>query len=63
MQSDIKAQIVSFAGHLDDPRTDPEKKAMARSWIDATGAPTREGIRLAVALWDQLGTRSTFRFM
>lgn len=61
MQSEINSQIVSFACHLDDPRLDGERKAMDRNWIDETGSPTLDGIRLAVALWDQSGTRSCFR--
>lgn len=61
MQSEIKSQIMSFARHLDDPKLDAERKAMDRNWIDETGSPTLDGIRLAVALWDQLGTRSCLR--
>ena len=61
MQFEIKSQIISFAGHLDDPGLDPEHKAKDRNWIDASGVPTHDGIQLAVALWDQLGTRSCLR--
>ncbi len=61
MQSEIKSQIISFACHLDDPSLDPERKAMDRNWIDDSGAPTLDGIHLAVALWDQSGTRSCLR--
>lgn len=61
MQSEIKSHIISFVCHLDDPRQAPEHKALERNWIDETGAPTRDGIQLVVALWDQLGTRSCLR--
>lgn len=63
MTSDIKAQIVSFACHLDDPGQDPEQKARDRHWIDDAGSPTRDGVQLAIALWEQFGTRSTFRLV
>lgn len=61
MQSEIRSQILSFACHLDDPKVDPEQKAVERHWIDETGAPTQDGVFLSVALWDQLGTRTTYR--
>lgn len=61
MQSEIKSQIIWFARHLDDPKLDAERKARERKWIDDTGSPTPDGVYLAVALWDQLGTRSCFR--
>lgn len=61
MQPEIKTQILSFVCHLDDPATDPMQKAVARQWLDGAGRPTPDGITLAQALWDQLGTRSCFR--
>ncbi len=61
MLSEIKSEIIAFVCHLDDPRLEPERKAMTRNWIDATGSPTRDGIQLATALRDQLGTRSCLR--
>ena len=58
---EITSQILSFVCHLDDPRADPMKKAVDRRWLDGAGRPTPDGIRLAEALWDQIGTRSCFR--
>ncbi len=59
--ADIAATIIAFAAHLEDPRTDPLIKAVDRSWLDASGAPTTDGIALVSALSDQSGTRTTLR--
>ncbi len=63
MHPEITSQILSFARHLDDPRADPMQKAMERRWLDAAGQPTADGMSLAQALHDQIGTRSCFRHL
>ncbi len=58
---DVAATIIAFATHLGDPLTDPLIKAVERSWLDSSGAPTMDGVALVSALSDQAGTRTTFR--
>ena len=61
MTHDVETTILSFATHLEDPRSDPHRKARDRRWLDESGRATRDGIALVSALVDQTGTRTSFR--
>ncbi|MEL6960703.1 MAG: hypothetical protein AAGL89_17325 [Pseudomonadota bacterium] len=61
MSVNVTAKIVAFAAHVGNPNRDPVEKACNRGWLDASAAPTQDGMALVSALDEQLGTRSTFR--
>ena len=59
----VQGKILCVAHFLTGGRDDEAatRAALERRWLDASGAPTREGLELVAAVSSQADTRSAFR--
>ncbi|WP_371036451.1 MULTISPECIES: hypothetical protein [unclassified Rhodosalinus] len=57
----LKGRILAFARHCGAAANDPKDIAHRRGWLDAAGAPTKDGAALIAALDGQEATRSVYR--
>lgn len=59
----LRQSILTFAHFLGAGRSeaDAARAATERRWIDASGAPTQDGLALVKALGDQRTTRTVWR--
>lgn len=61
MMTKETADILAFAHLIAGPAEHPLQAALSRHWLEADGAPTRDGRDLLRALREQAATRSALR--